>query len=129
MHAHPIVAPEASAPAASAFDPTRLAAANINPVTRLATGYLNHFNEPIVLLEMLPGVPDFAADILAWRRLSYHDCFMTSHFKERELALAADAVADPAARDALAQDLTPARMGDLDSTLAGWLERLFERGP
>ena len=33
----------------------RLADANINPVTGLATDYLNHFNEAIMLLEMLSG--------------------------------------------------------------------------
>ena len=38
----------------------RLADANINPATGLATDYLNHFNEAIILLDMLskpPGLP------------------------------------------------------------------------
>ena len=35
----------------------RLRAANINPRTGLATDYLNHFNEAIMLLEMIPDMP------------------------------------------------------------------------
>ena len=77
------------------IDAERLAQANINPVTRLATDYLNHFNEAIMLLEMLPTVPEFAADILTWRPLSYKEYFAASHFKERELAIEAYEVAEP----------------------------------
>jgi hypothetical protein len=127
------------------FDAARLAAANINPVTRLATDYLNHFNEAIMLLEMLATVPDFAADVLVWRPLSYHEYFTTSHFKERELAIAAFAQADPdarksleelaeqmntilvATRDALAQNLSPAKMAELGTSAAGWLKPLVAR--
>ena len=47
-----------------------LRAANINPRTGLATDYLNHFNEAIMLLEMIPDMPDCAEDFLTWRPLS-----------------------------------------------------------
>ena len=43
-----------------------LKAANVHPDTGLATDYLNHFNEVVMLLEMLPDMPDFAEDVLAW---------------------------------------------------------------
>src|SRR5262249_33673402 len=49
----------------------RLRAANINPRTGLATDYLNHFNEAIMLLEMIPDMPECAEDFLSWRPLSY----------------------------------------------------------
>lgn len=83
------------------LDPEALARGNINPRTGLATDYLNHFNEVVMLLELLPGAPEFADDILAWRPLSYHDYFVTSHFKDRELALIAYEAADPFARESL----------------------------
>jgi hypothetical protein len=35
----------------TALSPERLAKANISPVTGLATDYLNHFNEAIMLLD------------------------------------------------------------------------------
>jgi hypothetical protein len=76
-----------------------LLAANINPITGLATDYLNHFNEAIMLLEMIPDMPDCAEDFLGWQPLSYHDHFTASNFKARELAISAYDAADPAVRD------------------------------
>jgi hypothetical protein len=64
-----------------------LADANINPRTGLATDYLNHFNEAIMLLEMIPDMPDCAEDFLNWQPLSYRDHFSASNFKARELAI------------------------------------------
>jgi hypothetical protein len=79
----------------------RLAEANINPATGLATDYLNHFNEAIMLLEMLSSCPDCAEDFLAWRPLSYREHFAASGFKDRALAIAAYEAANPALRDCL----------------------------
>src|SRR3954447_17758670 len=76
----------------------RLRAANINPRTGLATDYLNHFNEAIMLLEMIPDMPDCAADFLTWRPLSYREHFAASNFRARELAIAAYDSADPSIR-------------------------------
>lgn len=70
-------------------DRQRLAAANINPVTGLTTDYLNHFNEAIMLIEMLPDFPDIAADLDAWETMSYRAHFEQSRFRDRELAIAA----------------------------------------
>ena len=66
-----------------------LKAANINPRTGLATDYLNHFNEAIMLLEMIPDMPDCAIDFLEWRPLSYAEHFIASNFKGRDLAIEA----------------------------------------
>src|SRR6202011_4605601 len=71
-----------------------LQAANINPRTGLATDYLNHFNEAIMLLEMVPDMPECAEDFLTWSPLSYCEHFMASNFKARELAIEAYEAAD-----------------------------------
>jgi hypothetical protein len=75
-----------------------LRAANINPRTGLATDYLNHFNEAIMLLEMIPDLPECASDFLEWRPLSYAEHFHASNFKARDLAISAYEQADPAIR-------------------------------
>ena len=90
--------PSRRADAASAARAAELRAANINPRTGLATDYLNHFNEAIMLLEMIPDMPDCAADFLAWQPLSYREHFAASNFRARELAIAAYDSASPAIR-------------------------------
>jgi hypothetical protein len=76
----------------------KLRAANINPQTGLATDYLNHFNEAIMLLEMIPDIPECAEDFLAWSPLSYAEHFWASNFKARDLAIEAYEAADPTIR-------------------------------
>jgi hypothetical protein len=81
----------------SAVDPARAAllrAANINPRTGLATDYLNHFNEAVMLLEMIPDIPDCAEDFLAWTPLSYAEHFTATNFKARDLVIEAYEQAD-----------------------------------
>lgn len=72
-----------------------LKAANINPQTGLATDYLNHFNEAIMLLEMIPDMPECAEDFLQWSPLSYAEHFTAANFKARDLAISAYESADP----------------------------------
>ena len=81
-----------------AIDPARLKAANINPETGLATDYLNHFNEAIMLLDLLPHTPECIVELIGWEPLSYQEHFAASHFKDKELAIAAYAAAEPSAR-------------------------------
>jgi hypothetical protein len=76
----------------------RLKAANINPRTGLATDYLNHFNEAIMLLEMIPDMPECAEDFLHWQPLSYAEHFTASNFKARDLAIEAYEGADASIR-------------------------------
>ncbi len=73
-------------------------AANINPRTGLATDYLNHFNEAIMLLEMIPDMPECAEDFLGWQPLSYAEHFTASNFKARDLAIEAYESADAGIR-------------------------------
>jgi len=81
-----------------AIDPARLKAANINPKTGLATDYLNHFNEAIMLLDLLPHTPECIVELIGWEPLSYQEHFAASHFKDKELAIAAYEAADSTAR-------------------------------
>jgi len=74
---------------------------SINPATGLATGYLNRFNEAIMLLDMLSNGPEFRDDFLAWKPMSYRKHFRPSHFKTRDMAIAAYDQADPNVRNTL----------------------------
>src|ERR1700735_1481611 len=84
-------------PASAADNPARAAelrAANINPRTGLATDYLNHFNEAVMLLEMVPDMPECAEDFMGGKPLSYAEHFTASNFKARDLAIEAYNMAD-----------------------------------
>jgi hypothetical protein len=76
----------------------QLQAANLNPRTGLATDYLNHFNEAVMLLEMVPDMPECAEDFLLWYPLSYREHFTASNFKARDLAIEAYDSADAGIR-------------------------------
>jgi hypothetical protein len=89
--------PAQPAPVTAANNSARAAelrAANINPRTGLATDYLNHFNEAVMLLEMVPDMPECAEDFLGWKPLSYAEHFTASNFKARDLAIEAYNMAD-----------------------------------
>ena len=94
--------PDRSAPGKTSGDTAAraalLRAANINPRTGLATDYLNHFNEAIMLLEMVPDMPECAEDFLGWHPLSYAEHFTASNFRARDLAISAYNSADPKIR-------------------------------
>jgi hypothetical protein len=122
-----------------------LAAANINPQTGLATDYLNHFNEAIMLLELVATCPDCLDDFNRWQAMSYREHFLASKLKARDLAIAAYETADPAARETLdglaatmttvieatrktiTDDLSPLAAGPLADRAAAWLKILVSR--
>src|SRR6266542_2296009 len=93
---HPIPPPTGLIDEARA---AQLRAANINPRTGLATDYLNHFNEAVMLLEMVPDMPECAEDFLTWTPLSYAEHFWASNFKARYLAIEAYECADTKVSD------------------------------
>jgi len=62
---------------------------NISSTTLLATDYLNHFNEIVMLLEMVPDMPDMIEDCKDWAPKSYQEHFRESAFSDRELAIEA----------------------------------------
>jgi len=67
----------------------QLVGTNINEQTFLATDYLNHFNEIVMLIEMLPSMPECFEDIAMWQPKTYEDHFSDSGFKDKELAILA----------------------------------------
>jgi hypothetical protein len=103
------------------LDPSHLAEANINRLTGLSTDYLNHFNEAIMLLEMLKMAPECRDDFLAWQPMSYSQHFAASSFKHRELAILAYETANPAIRrelDTLADTMTEVLMAIREALLS-----------
>ena len=62
---------------------------NINENTLLATDYLNHFNEIIMLLEMVPSMPECFEDCQEWQPKNYAEHFRDSCFSDAELAILA----------------------------------------
>jgi hypothetical protein len=76
----------------------QLRAANINPRTGLATDYLNHFNEAVMLLELIPDMPECAEDFLEWHPLSYSEHFHATNFKARDLVIEAYEAANSVTR-------------------------------
>ncbi len=67
----------------------QLVGTNINEQTFLATDYLNHFNEIVMLIEMLPSMPDCMEDICHWQPKSYEMHFSESGFRDKNLAILA----------------------------------------
>lgn len=70
----------------------------VNPRTFLATDYLNHFNEAIMLLEMAADMPDCMEELEEWAPRSYVDHFRHSVFKDKDLCIEAYAHVDPSTR-------------------------------
>ncbi len=67
----------------------RAEGSNVNARTLLATDYLNHFNEIVMLLEMLPDMPECLEDVQEWAPKSYPQHFADSAIADRELAIEA----------------------------------------
>lgn len=62
---------------------------NINETTLLATDYLNHFNEIIMVLELVPDMPDCLEEAREWAPKSYQEHFRDSAFTDKDLAILA----------------------------------------
>ncbi len=62
---------------------------NINEDTLLATDYLNHFNEVIMLLELVPDMPECLDDVKEWQPKTYAEHFADSTFSDKKLAVLA----------------------------------------
>ena len=63
--------------------------ASLDDKTLLATDYLNHFNGGVLLLQMVPDMPEIMAEAKAWRLLSHTEHFAHSSFSAREIVIAA----------------------------------------
>jgi len=62
---------------------------NINPETLLVTDYLNHFNEIVMLIDMVPTMLGCLDDAKAWAPKSYEQHFQDSAFTDKDLAVLA----------------------------------------
>ncbi len=72
---------------------------NINEATLIASDYLNHFHELVMLLEAISSEPkEFADDLLSWHPLTYEEHFSESGFRDKNLAIAAYRRAPPKIR-------------------------------
>ena len=85
----------------------------------LATDYLNHFNEVVMLIEMVGSAPEFMADIAPWRPKSYAEHFRDSSFSDRELAIQAYDHAPLAFREPFDETVAA-----IDATILGAIEVL-----
>jgi len=60
---------------------------NINEETLLATDYLNHFNEVVMMIDMLPDMPDCLDMVKEWQPKPYKDHFRDSTIADKDLAV------------------------------------------
>lgn len=78
-----------------------LSAINVNLSTGFATNYLNHYVEILLLLEMLPSMPECVEDIDLWQPINYADHVRQSGLPKSELVLEAFEHSDAKRREAL----------------------------
>lgn len=98
---------------------SRAADSNLDPETLLATDYLNHFNEIVMLLEMVPDMPEIMEEVKAWEPKAYVDHFRDSTIADRELAMEAYAHVLPVYLEPFEQTVE-----QLNNTIASCVERL-----
>ncbi len=94
---------------------SRAVEANINEKTLLATDYLNHFNEFVMVLDLIPDMPDCLEDAEAWQPKNYQDHFRDSAFSAKELAIQA-------------YDHSPAEYRDQFESLVDMINALIPKG-
>jgi len=99
---------------------------NVNDRTLLATDYLNHFNEIIMLMELVPDAPECLEDCRAWEPKSYVQHFQDSHIADRDLAIAAYAYSPPEFRTTF--DYVVAEMNRLVATALPAIEAATQKG-
>jgi len=103
---------------------------NVNDRTLLATDYLNHVNEIIMLLELVPDAPECLEDCLAWQPVSYIEHFEASSIADRDLAIAAYEFSPPQFRasfDRLTAEMHRVIAGVLASVVAATAQGDDER--
>lgn len=77
---------EGSSPDFAAYQ-EKVKGTNINEDTLLATDYLNHFNEVVMMIDMLPDMPDCLDMVKEWQPKPYKDHFRDSTIADKDLAV------------------------------------------
>lgn len=99
----------------------RLQGTNIHPASLLATDYLNHFNEVLMLLEMAIDMPEMLDDAAEWKPKTYEQHYRDSQLGEKELAIEAYAASLPQYREPF-----DALVGELNEMVLSTLEQARE---
>ena len=99
----------------------RVQGPNISGKTLLATDYLNHFNEIVMLVGMVPDMPAMIEECHAWRPKGYRQHFRDSGFSEKDLAI--EAYGHVPTKFRVPFEATVAQM---DEVVAFTLERIAE---
>jgi hypothetical protein len=97
----------------------RARGSNVNEKTLLATDYLNHINEIVMLLDLVPDAPECLEDCRAWQPLGYQDHFRASNIADRDLAIEAYDFAPPAYKEPFDR-----LVGEMNRLVAISIERL-----
>lgn len=99
---------------------------NLNDSTLLSTDYFNHFNEVIMLIGMVPDMPEIMEDVREWRPVTYVEHFEGSSIADRDLAI--EAFPHVPARFRQPFDTTVSQINDLVAEATENIERLVEAG-
>ncbi len=106
----------------------KLAPANINPDSFLATDYLNHFNEIVMLMEMIPDMPELIEEAVEWSPKTYCQHFEESGFQAKDLAIKAYELAPAQFRQPF-EDVCREMQSIIQATLNGLIAvNVVERG-
>ena len=103
-----------------------LAGSNINESTFLATDYLNHLNEAVMMIELVPSAPDLLEEALTWQPKTYDEHLRNSDLAVAALACQAYEIAPERFR--LPFDLTVKAIQRRLATTLAQLEPLVEAG-
>lgn len=77
---------EAQSPLFEAYQ-EKVKGTNISEKSLLATDYLNHFNEVVMMIDMLPDMPDCLDMVAEWEPKPYKDHFRDSSIADKDLAI------------------------------------------
>lgn len=102
----------------------KAAGSNVNDKTLLATDYMNHINEIVMLMELVPDAPECLEDCKAWQPIGYQDHFRNSGIADKDLAIEAYDWSPLEYREAF--DRLVAQMNRLIEISVGRLERLHK---
>jgi len=97
----------------------RAANSNVNEKTLLATDYLNHVNEIVMLFDLVPDAPECLEDCKAWQPKDYQDHFRGSSIADRDLAIEAYPYSPPAFKEPFDR-----LVGEMNRLVAFSIERL-----